>query len=133
MLEALLDRLRMPRSLHGDPPQSGAHTGVLHCALGARQPTARRRRPTADQVLVRDPDGETRGIVTTPRARRDSGTDLTEKPERETETVEGVRRLLFLERGLEGFAGGGPPRRLERLPTFVEPATAELRVHRGKV
>ena len=139
VLGTLLDRFGVPRALHRDPALSGAQARVLHCALGTRKPAARSRGPSADEVLVRDPDRQAGSVVAAPGvhipfdsalARGDSSTHIAEEPERETEPVERFRCLLVPEDGLERLPSHIPPCRFERALALVRPGVAYVIGHR---
>ncbi len=60
VLGAFLHALRVPRPLHRNPAMPCAAPGAFKRALRARQPTARSRGASRDQVLVRDPGARPR-------------------------------------------------------------------------
>ena len=128
VLGALLDALRMPRPLDGDPPVPRAGADAFHGALGAREPSARGGGAPGDEVLVRDPDGDARRFVAAPvvdvaveraLARRDPLLDAAEEPERLPEAVARGGRLLLRR---------APPRTPRaRLPSARSRAPADRR------
>ena len=140
VLGALLHALRVPRALHRHPAVPRAAPGAFERALRAGQPAARGRGASRDEVLVRDPHGDARGVVASRAAhvllegalaRGDRLLHGAEEPERLTQAIVRLGRLLDGERSLERCASHVPARGLERAPALEELIAAVRRVHRG--
>ena len=138
VLRALLDGLGVSCPLDRDPALPGAEARPVHGALGAREPAAGRGRPSGDEVLVRDPDGRAGCVVAAPDAgvpldgplaRGDPSGRVAEEPERQTQPVERLGRLLVAEDGLECLPGGVPPRLVERALPVVGPPVSRVAAH----
>ena len=142
VLCALLDGLGVACPLHCHPTLSGAEARLVHGSLGAREPAAGCGRPAGDEMLMRDPDGRAGRVVAAPGAgvtldgtlaRGDPSGHVAEEPERQTEPVERLGRLLVAEDGLERLPRGVPPSLVERALTVIGPVVSWVAAHRAIV